>query len=148
LSLKYPYKAFPIATPNPAFPKYNVAWRPALNVSIFYKRTRTTPIQCILDTGSTYCLFRADVGEAVGIDVRAGKKYDLGGISQQMKVTFYFHAIKLYVAACYIEIMAGFSYELPMAGLLGHLGFFDHFIVTFDNTPHPPTFEVQQIARH
>src|ERR1043166_3120741 len=36
------------------------------------------------------------------------------------------------------EVMAGFSPQLSVAGLLGQVGFFDNFIVTFDYTPHPP----------
>ena len=144
--LKYPYKAFPLAAPNPAFPKDSVAWRPALNIVLFHKYKRTTPIECILDTGSNYCLFRAEAGEALGIDVRAGKQYDLGGVAQGMRSTYYFHLVRLFIAGSYIETMVGFSYELSIAGLLGYLGFFDKFIVTFDNTPHPPTFELQRIS--
>jgi hypothetical protein len=88
------------------------------------------------------------MGEAIGIDIRAGKKYDLGGISRNIREPFYFHPVKLNIAGSYIETMAGFSYEMPMAGLLGHYGFFENFIVTFNSTSHPPTFEVDRITQH
>ena len=40
-----------------------------------------------------------------------------------------------------------FAYGLSATGILGQIGFFDHFIVTFDWTPHPPCFDVQTISR-
>ena len=86
------------------------------------------------------------MGEAVGIDVRAGKQYDLGGVTQGMRSTYYFHPVKLYIAGSYIETMVGFSYDVSVAGLFGYLGFFDNFIVTFDDTPHPPQFGIERIT--
>ncbi len=78
----------------------------------------------------------------------AGSKFILGGVSQGMKEIFYFHKVKLYIAGSYIETMVGFSDRLSVAGLLGHIGLFDNFIVTFDNTPDPPCFEVLRIQRN
>ena len=84
----------------------------------------------------------------MGIDILAGKEYELGGISRDIRVPFYFHLLKLNIAGSFIETMVGFSHQMPMAGLLGHNGFFDHFIVTFNAISRPPTFEVERITRH
>ena len=44
----------------------------------------------------------------------------------------YLHDISLYVPGGIIAIRAGFSMDLPVAGLLGMTGFFDNFKITFD----------------
>jgi hypothetical protein len=44
----------------------------------------------------------------------------------------YLHDISLYVPGGVIAIRAGFSSDLPVAGLLGMTGFFDNFKITFD----------------
>ena len=45
----------------------------------------------------------------------------------------YLHDISLYVPGGIIAIRAGFSMDLPVAGLLGMTGFFDNFKITFDS---------------
>jgi hypothetical protein len=73
---------------------------------------------------------------------------DVGGISGQMKIAFYFHKVKLLAGGESFDIQAGFSDQLAVAGLLGQVGFFENFSVTFDYTPHPPCFEIQRIPRN
>ena len=114
---------------------------------MMYKHSRVIPVNCIVDTGSNYCLFRTDLAKPIGIDVTKGKKYILGGISRQIKEAFYFHSVKLIIAGSTIETNVGFSDQLPVAGVLGFHGFFDKFIVTFDATAEPPTFEVQRVPQ-
>jgi len=116
---RYYYKEFPIETPNPAFPDKLSSWRPALNIGMMYKHSRVIPVNCIVDTGSNYCLFRADLAKPIGIDITKGKEYVLGGISRQIKETFYFHSVKLVIAGSTIETNVGFSPHLPVAGVLG-----------------------------
>ncbi len=101
-----------------------------------------------MDTGSPYCLFHAQVGDALGMDVRSGIEGPLGGVIGAAQGKVYYHSIRLYVSGEYLNIKAGFSYELSVPALLGQNGFFDNFIVTFDNTPHPPCFEVNRIQRN
>jgi len=114
---------------------------------MMYKHSRVIPVNCIVDTGSNYCLFRADLAKPIGIDITKGKEYVLGGISRQIKETFYFHSVKLVIAGSTIETNVGFSPHLPVAGVLGFNGFFDNFLVTFDATAEPPAFEVQRIQK-
>jgi hypothetical protein len=40
-----------------------------------------------------------------------------------------------------------FVEDLPMAGLLGRLGFFDNFRVTFDHSTVPPSLTYERIVR-
>jgi len=44
------------------------------------------------------------------------------------------HEIAIYIPGGPITTQAGFSDSLPIAGLLGMLGFFEHFKVVFDPT--------------
>ncbi len=46
----------------------------------------------------------------------------------------YLHDIALYAPGGPVQTRAGFSYDLPIVGLLGMEGFFEHFRVTFDPT--------------
>jgi hypothetical protein len=46
----------------------------------------------------------------------------------------YVHNVSLYAPSGIIAIRAGFSHELPLAGLLGMNGFFEQFRVLFDPT--------------
>src|SRR5215467_1132737 len=60
----------------------------------------------------------------------------------------YLHNISLYIpGGNIIKIRAGFTDELPIAGLLGRKGFFEHFKVTFDPSNNPPGFELERIYR-
>ena len=59
----------------------------------------------------------------------------------------YYHNVKLVVGADIIDIKAGFSWDLT-ENLLGQIGFFDNFIVTFNPTFEPPCFDIQRVQRH
>ena len=82
------------------------------------------------------------------MDVKGGEEGPLGGVIGGSMGEAYYHHIRLYAAGEYLNIKVGFSYELSVPALLGQNGFFDNFIVTFDNTPHPPCFEVHRIQRN
>ena len=56
----------------------------------------------------------------------------------------YFHNVGLFVGSELIRIKAAFCDELSVAGVLGRTGFFDNFIVTF-NQADVPFVEVQRI---
>jgi len=82
------------------------------------------------------------------MNVDDGVEGPLGGVIGGATGKVYYHKIRLLVAGESIEIMAGFSHQLSVPGLLGQIGFFDNFIVTFDWTPHPPCLDVQRIQRN
>ena len=71
-------------------------------------------------------------------------EYPFGGVSGAQAIG-YIHKIRMQVAGSSYETTVCFCYELSMAGILGQIGFFDHFIATFDWTPNPPTFELERI---
>jgi hypothetical protein len=61
-----------------------------------------------------------------------GQKVMTNGIAGP--TALYLHDISLYVPGGIVPVRAGFSEELPLAGLLGMAGFFEHFKITFDPT--------------
>lgn len=107
------------------------------------------PLLALVDSGSPYCLFHADIAAAIGIrDITTGKATELGSVKVGTKDTAYFHKIKLRIESDWsIEVLAGFSANLSCKALLGRYGFMDHFIVTFDHSGSQPVLEITKIVR-
>ena len=91
---------------------------------------RTMRFEALIDSGATRCLFHAGFAEAIGIDLRAGEVEILNGIGGPE--TTWLHDITLHVYGGPLSIRAGFKESLPLAGLLGMNGFFEHFNVAFE----------------
>jgi hypothetical protein len=145
--VKYSYKAFPRLQPDP-ITKLAYVWKPVLQVLIWYNHKRSGLLESIVDTGADHCIFDAEIGDDLGIPIRKGKEVPFAGIAVGAKTIGYLHTVTLTVAAQTYQAPVVFAYGISATGILGQIGFFDHFIVTFDWTPEPPTFEVQRIARH
>lgn len=90
---------------------------------------RTKRFEAVIDSGASRCVFHADIGRHLGIDIQKGDYEQTQGIGGATDV--WIHPIRLYVPGGPIDIHAGFKEGLPVAGLLGMNGFFDHYIVTF-----------------
>ena len=82
------------------------------------------------------------------MDIKSGIPGNLGGVIGGVKGELYYHKVRLIAAGESYDITAGFSSTLSVPALLGQVGFFDHFIVTFDYTPQPPCFDVEKIQRN
>lgn len=90
---------------------------------------RTKRFEAIIDSGASRCVFHADIGRHIGLDIKAGDHERTQGIGGSADT--WIHPVTLYVPGGPINIHAAFKEGLPVAGLLGMNGFFDHFIVTF-----------------
>lgn len=145
--MKYSYKPFPLSYPDPVI-QIDYAWRPALNVFISQSGRRSAPVQAIVDTGADHSVFDAGIAEAIGIQIPQEKQVSFSGVGKGPETTGYLHTVTLTVAAQTYEAPIIFAYDLSLMGVLGQIGFFNQFIVTFDWTPHPPCFDVQRIARN
>jgi hypothetical protein len=95
---------------------------------------RTKRVEAIIDSGASRCIFHSAIGRSIGLDVHGGAREEVMGISGSQ--TMYIHEIALYVPGGVITTRAGFSDDLPLAGLLGMKGFFEHFEVLFDPIQH------------
>lgn len=82
----------------------------------------------------------------MGLDVENGEEEETVGISGKPS-PIWLHRVSLYVAANIVSVKAGFSYEIPLAGVLGRLGFFDNYKITFDCSTTPPGFDLERIIR-
>lgn len=93
---------------------------------------RTKRFEAVIDSGASRCIFHADIGRFLGIDIHSGIKDTTQGIAGPSDL--YLHDVRLYVPGGPVVIKAGFKEGLSIAGLLGMDGFFEHFVVTFRYT--------------
>ena len=91
-------------------------------------------------------MFHASIASAIGIKLESGRKEQRMGISGGGG-DVWVHPIQLYVGMDLLSIEAAFSPDLPLAGLLGRSGFFEHYRITFDPAPYPPELEIERIYR-
>jgi hypothetical protein len=148
--VRYAYKTWPRRSPHPAFPNVRFQWIPILNVRLSFPNRRAQPTQlfeAVVDSGATYTLFDAGIARSIGIDVESGIPSEVGGLTRAAHSTIYFHNVNLHVATDVIRITAAFCEGLSVAGLLGRLGFFEHFVVTFDPAGDPPGLEIDRLPR-
>jgi hypothetical protein len=137
LTLKVPYKKLPNAQggiEKHAFLNVQIA-RPEKNAP------RTKRFEVIIDSGASRCVFHTDIGQSIGLDVMSGAIEPTYGVSGEATNT-YLHDIAFYAPGGIIQITAGFTANLPVAGVLGMKGFFEHFKITFD-----PTAEQVELER-
>jgi hypothetical protein len=100
---------------------------------------RTKRFEAVIDSGAARCLFHADFARFLGIDLGSCSTEITLGIGGQE--TIYLHDLTLYIPGGPATIKAGFKEKLPIAGLLGMTGFFDHFFITFDGTAQACTLD-------
>jgi len=105
---------------------------------------RTKRFEAVIDSGASRCLFHADIGMFLGIDLKSCHIEETQGIGG--KENTYLHGLTLYIPGGPVTIKAGFKEKLPIAGLLGMSGFFEHFLVTFDGTAQTCTLERRYLA--
>lgn len=150
--MRIPCKAWPVNHPHPAFPHEKFSWIPVIGTRLIYEHSPPSRrIEAIVDSGAPYCLFHADVCKSLGIrrvedGIRESLKGVVGG-SDVPESPMYFHAVKVLIGSEQFETMAGFSWGLAVAGLLGRRGFFENFAVRFDCSVHPPALEIDRIRR-
>ena len=90
------------------------------------------PINALVDSGANLCIFNADVGRALGIEIEKGEKLILSGIAG--KITSFVHKIKLNIEGEEMEVEAAFTDELAVSiNLLGRKDLFERFSITFDD---------------
>jgi hypothetical protein len=104
---------------------------------------RSKRFEAIIDSGSSGCIFHASIGRAIGLDIEKGEVLRTLGIAGSARE--FLHDISLSVAGEIIATRAGFSDDLPIAGILGMKGFFEHFRIVFDPIAHG--VELERIFR-
>ncbi len=121
-------------------------WLPMVFVRVGRGHVETPRFLAVVDSGSPYCIFKAEVGSYIGLDVASGIEHAIGGIIHGPQEPIYFHRVRICVEMDWvIEVMAGFVKKLAVTGILGRNGFFHNFHVRFDHSTKPPEIEIKKI---
>ncbi|MEK7514019.1 MAG: retropepsin-like aspartic protease [Patescibacteria group bacterium] len=128
--MKFKYSRFS-AQPSDAFPDLKEVWRPVIPVKISYEKKEYGYL-ALVDSGADFCIFHADIAEALGLSVKKGKTSPIFGVTKgEGKV--YYHYVDLEIGGWKINSYVGFSYDLRFPlGILGQRGFFEFFSIDFD----------------
>ncbi|MBI2506553.1 MAG: aspartyl protease family protein [Candidatus Colwellbacteria bacterium] len=106
--------------------------RPVIPIEISFQN-RSVPYEVLVDSGADFCIFDAEIGELLGIDIKNGEPQRVSGITGTIE-TYYVHPITVKVGGWSYSIKAGFLPNIaPLGyGVVGQKGFFDIFVVKFD----------------
>jgi len=129
--MKFNYKKFSLSNKSDFFGA--AIFKPIIPVKIFYGE-QALKYDALVDSGADFCIFDAEVGEYLGIDIRSGRKEKFGGIQELRGAVAYLHKIDLNIGGWDYRTIISFSYDIAKRGfgILGQKGFFDIFIVKFD----------------
>ena len=128
MNFKFDYKKYPDTGGG-----FSYAAAIPVNIALPARNSpRSKRFEAFIDSGATHCIFHAAIGRAIGLEIEKGKIIKTQGIARETSI--YMHDVHLYAPGGIIELCAGFSDQLPVAGLLGMNGFFSHFKVTFNPT--------------
>jgi len=91
--------------------------------------------EVLIDSRADICIFNAEIGEILGLEIEKGKIQEMFGIGGKSSF-YYLHKITIEVGGWPYEIEAGFmpnvSGKITRYGVVGQKGFFDKFITTFN----------------
>jgi hypothetical protein len=120
-------------------------WLAILPVQISNPAKHSPPsrkFEAVVDSGASICLFHS----SIGLSIEKGELDETMGVSG-IPTRIYRHTISLYIFGNTFKIPAGFTDQLPLAGLLGRRGFFEYFKITFDPSSNPPGFDLERVYR-
>ena len=114
-----------------AFPSRNSSHFPLVDVTLRYNGAEVS-CPTVIDSGTHFSLFPFSVGEQLGLNVSDGKK---AVVPPEEMVYFWPLEVRL-EGRIEFPLYAGFSIlqDVRKVGLLGQLGFFDRFDVTFEHS--------------
>ena len=124
--MKFSYERFP--------PDDDPVYFPTLKVTVINPKTKKPYLdyKVLVDSGAVAPVFHAWVGEAIGLDIKKGKKLRLLGVTTGKGEQFV-HEVDIIVGGNEIKLEVGFSYNLKFPfGLLGQRGFFEKNRICFD----------------
>ena len=132
-AIAIPYTTFQLP-PSAAFPERRSAKRPLLQVTL---RSPQRFLSCyaIVDTGADYCVFPRSFLQPLGLNALQGPTEMTQGIGGSVPTHFF--GISIDIGGHFqFPVFAGFTAGLDALGLglLGQVGFFDRFNVTFKHS--------------
>ena len=118
---------------NFRYKKFGKFLRPVIPIKIKNK-DRFVSYEVLIDSGADLCIFDAEIGELINLDVESGKREIVGGIAGQT-AEYFIHPVEIEVGGWLYKIEAGFLRRVAGGfnyGVVGQRGFFDIFVVKFD----------------
>jgi hypothetical protein len=117
--MKFAYKRFAGGIERPIIPI--IVRNPATRQSVRYL--------ALVDSGADECIFAAEIGELIGLDVLAGWERSVSGVVAGQIRPYYVHDVEIEVGGTRRRSAVGFMPDLAANGhgLLGQTGFFDLF---------------------
>ena len=106
--------------------------RPVIPVQLQCKN-RFINYEALVDSGADFCIFDAQIGELLNIDIKSGEKQMVSGITGAQE-SYYIHPITMIVGGWSNNVKVGFLPNIARLGygVVGQKGFFDIFVVKFD----------------
>lgn len=103
---------------------------PIIKLDLYYKNN-VSETSALIDSGATVSVFRAEMGEQLGIDIEKGQEMYLGGVGGHIKG--YLHKLEVRIAGKKFLCPIVFSREYVVSfNLLGREEFFKRFTITFE----------------
>ena len=109
--------------------------RPIIPLEVINEKDRSQSIkyEVLVDSGADLNIFDAEIGEAIGIDIKSGIKQTVTGITSGPPEPYYLHKVIIKLPDFQYSTMVGFKENMQNSyGVVGQRGFFDVFIVRFD----------------
>ncbi len=97
-------------------------------------QNKSVNYEVLVDSGADVCIFDAEIGEVLGIDLKSGRPHKVSGVAGQ-SATYYAHTVQMEVGGWPYTIEAGFLEKVAGQfhyGVIGQIGFFDRFVVIFN----------------
>lgn len=106
--------------------------RPVIPIEIGYKE-KSVSYEVLVDSGADLCIFDAQIGDILDIDIFKGEKREVSGITGVGEF-YYLHQVKIKVGGWDYSVKVGFLFNMAQMGygVVGQKGFFDIFVVKFD----------------
>lgn len=108
-------------------------FKPIIPIKIS-KSDRSLQYAALIDSGADFCIFDAEIGEGLGINIKSGEEIQFGGIQNLGGAKAYVHKVGIEVGGHRFDTDIAFSFDIAKHGygILGQKGFFDVFQVQFD----------------
>ncbi len=105
--------------------------RPIIPITLRYKQNSPISYEALVDSGADLCIFPAQIGKLLGIDIKSGTPGQLSGVIGKSG-RIYYHDIVVEIGGNSTQVNAGFSYSKKIqCGFLGQKGIFNIYIVQF-----------------
>jgi len=130
--MNFKYRKFPVDRNNCPFPNKKSSLRPIVQID-FETQLGNLGYLVLIDSGADYCIFHAEIGTHLNLDIESGLPLTFYGTSGQPQKAF-FHEVSFKIGGHLRKYMVGFSYDMSKLayGLLGQDGFFDKWKVKFE----------------